>query len=1672
MEIKNFTRKIFQIRPKTLAAIFACLAVFLAIVAFDGKEQKVSAGISSIDCVVAGSVWNPNGLDYACAEDRNWSRVSWGGAKWSTNLKSDDKCHCLDDYNRTEGAYEYNHYDANGNIIYAKGSSVGGSSDAPAAGGVCSGGDAKWGAVSENCGENQYCFGGVCDYGCPIAENDDDDNSANDKFVKLGDTTCKKPSYLSADGVYQCTHKTGQSVDLRKGDGNSGGSGPTSSYYGLDLVEVCYSGCSNGACVNKNTCLDMAGSIENAFGVYNDGVRSIAANGSCAGVVEIESRSDADTCYNNLKTKVKNTLMNISNKDSIITVFEMMVGSKSVNGYKLFTAKSGTMPKVSSLTQQDILCAYNSDLSKFAGVETICGGNSGKLRINNLENRKCAAQNSSKMSSPFQGYSYGCEKLGSCYVYSWLLNSGVKECSSTEKDIFTQSVYFKYDKNGYPFDGWGMGSESGCEYVSYASLALGDSENSKNKNLNYYYENKTFTGFCSNSSGASIDASALGTCTAYVGEPETTPETEEAAIISYEIDQTGGGQIEHTVVATGVDSCVIPKDYFQKVNTSVKNTVQKALQFVGANQQTGEKTFKLPEDVSNLFDSGEDSIQIGCTVVCGDQQQESNTVQESDTVTVYRMEISNEQPNKCLHNNVWYSAGQSICDGNNSKTCTKDQKQSGDISYAGWVDKGCESGCDPSTGKCACWSSSEGRYYAFGEYKCGNCAYEGSSAIQSGSCFCDKGAGWVLKEECSLSECDGHIGRCEAGVICSASNPQSCSSATGEQDCAVCGAGWVCQKKTTDVAVSFLGFNANVSIGGDYICVPGGGEKEGGECKLSSKINVGTPNFRYTGCDGAYVKFTLNNSGDCSKGITCEVFDDYNGGTTPADLQSNILPATTTSNWSACVPIQSRYDGSQGGSSANIPDKINFSVKCYSNDGESESAGAKTCDNLFKEEDKQKQEEEQKSKEGGACENDDDCQSGLVCVEGECVTEEDARKKEKENNTAPQVNISSPTGTIEAKTTELRVSTDIAANCKYMLGRDGSFNDFNSGGMTMGGSGGTSHTATLSNLTNDSAQNCKYDHTVTVMCKNSKASADAAGAVGSAQTSFSVDLSKNEEFAPVVSSNTDDEFSIPNPVLKAITDRPADCRYKEGGSFNFQSGKPFETTGDYNHNTQLDNLENDDYTYYVVCRDKETCAVNSSGTEIEFTVDLSQNPEYAPVIVSTTPEIQTIANPVLSITTDRPAICQYKQDYTFAYDGGTQFANDGEYAHSAPLADLDDGEYTFYVACKDKATDAAKTLETAIVTTLDRDGDANAPVISNTTPASQNTSSPALSVITNIPAICQYKEGADFEYGQGTQFTIDGGTGHSAIFANVPDGTYTYYVVCQDPATGAANSPGAQIMFTVSAASEICADLSSNDKQNDKDRDYDYDDADSEYLWRSVETGTREKFTEVDWHAGYQFSVEEDGYATSLCGYFEYGQTNRVSLYGGSYDELAYAEVDGEDGWNCVAISPARLKADRRYYVIARVQNAPIYFEYRSGLLPRGGDNATVESGIRQLADEEFGNGIKKYDYMIFGLVDVMIKSGEESTIGPEIVSVSPDDQTTESDTKISLETDVDSVCKFDREDTAYADMKYTFGKTGQTQHEQKICDLDDGMFTWFARCKGEGGTNNASTMIRFEVED
>jgi hypothetical protein len=375
-------------------------------------------------------------------------------------------------------------------------------------------------------------------------------------------------------------------------------------------------------------------------------------------------------------------------------------------------------------------------------------------------------------------------------------------------------------------------------------------------------------------------------------------------------------------------------------------------------------------------------------------------------------------------------------------------------------------------------------------------------------------------------------------------------------------------------------------------------------------------------------------------------------------------------------------------------------------------------------------------------------------------------------------------------------------------------------------------------------------------------------------------------------------------------------------------------------------------------------------------------------------------------------------------------------------------------------------------------GAAQPPIVANTTNAIQTSSNPVLSVITNQPAVCQYAEEGGFSYGNGATFNTTGGYNHNTGLSNINSGQHTFYVICKDNTTGGI-STALKIDFNVNLSTDPatttddCANLSSNDRKSDANRSNSGGgDANSSYLWQSVETGTRERFSNVDWYAGYQFTPEKDGRITQLCGYFDSGATNKVSIYNGSYAEIASAQVAGNGSWKCVDISPLAINADSRYYVIARVQNNPIYFEYKSGMLPRESGNAIIEAGVRQtIIDQKFKTDVVKYDYMIFGLVDVKISYDPASNSGPAISSVGPVGTIDGSSATISAQTDRQSSCKFDREDVVYSSMKYAFSNSSAGNFSQKVCGLESGNYTFYVRCKNDAGNeNNVSKIIQFSI--
>jgi len=985
--------------------------------------------------------------------------------------------------------------------------------------------------------------------------------------------------------------------------------------------------------------------------------------------------------------------------------------------------------------------------------------------------------------------------------------------------------------------------------------------------------------------------------------------------------------------------------------------------------------------------------------------------------------------------------------------CTVDSENCGLGEYCIFENLGATEGI---CGKDGCSSAfNDNKTFARNAIVCGKngksqqCLASGWEVTPTGDCLnqdqtCDKATGLCSGETPGKADCS--------------SKPQPCSMAGG---CEACGDGWECvaRQNITEKTLTAFGFTFKYSdvssMASAMVCAP----------KKSTPVDpvVETAgDFKIEQCSAYY-----NATGACvscttSKPFnTCEIQDGTNG------KKYTVSGGGTKKSFEKCVNNTGLGVVADSKKTANQDVTTTFYVKCSKlNPSETTPTTEATCTgtpgaaNSYNPEspnnpDSEKNPDNQKK------------------------TEEELRKaeEEKQNKIAPTVSVTEPTGTVDVKSKDLKAITNIKSTCTYTDSASG--NSVSGMVMTSGGDG-LQHSATLNSL-GSNLSNCKATHNVTVTCKNAAATAAATTATGTGQTSFTVDLSKNVEFAPTPSSAMDKaEYDIANPDLKVTTNQPADCEYKEGSSFVFGGGTRFESTGSYSHTTPLKSLVTKDYDYYVVCRDKETCA-SKEPLLVEFKVVLGNDPLTAPVIENLTPVVQNIANPTLSVTTSNvPSTCQYKKDTTFTYGDATaiQFANDTDYSHTTPLAAYADGSYNFYVACKNKSTGAMKTYGNVITTQLARSGQVG-PVISNTTGPNQTISTPTLSIATLAPATCKYKKDVTFLYedATATQFTTDGGTAHSVILPPLADGPQTFYVVCS--ANGIANATATQILFTVSTASEVCASFNSNDRQNDNERNVENDDdTDSEYPWRAIEAGTREEFTKVDWYAGYQFTMKEDGQINQLCGYFNEDSTNKVILYNSSlspdrpFIELASATIMGTGDWKCVNISPFPVKTDQTFYVVARVEDGPIYYEYESGLLPRESDSVVITWGVRQLAaDGKFGKNLVKRDYLMFGLVDVRIKTAQTNTDGPAVSSPLPVGSVPDADTKISVETNIDATCRYSREDVDYTDMKYTFGKTSAKLHEQKVCNLDSGPFTFYVRCKGATGENNASTPVQFEVD-
>lgn len=292
---------------------------------------------------------------------------------------------------------------------------------------------------------------------------------------------------------------------------------------------------------------------------------------------------------------------------------------------------------------------------------------------------------------------------------------------------------------------------------------------------------------------------------------------------------------------------------------------------------------------------------------------------------------------------------------------------------------------------------------------------------------------------------------------------------------------------------------------------------------------------------------------------------------------------------------------------------------------------------------------------------------------------------------------------------------------------------------------------------------------------------------------------ETDETAPSITPSTESSFSPTEEVILVVsTDEDATCRYnaKYDEDYGEMEGILSSSLGT-GHHVSLGTLpedDDDDYTFYVRCKDKEG-NINTSGTEVIFSVREQPSLEKdttPPTITSTTSGAFADTDEVfLTVTTNEAAQCGYSKDYLTTSDGYTAMvASSDGITHKINLGDaLPVGNHTYYVGCKDLSDNTAAVEITFTVV---------ADVVGVTT-SYFDVNTNTLSVTTDVDAHCKYRKGIDVDYDLMTDFVPTDSTLHEANLGTLAKGDYTYYVRCENLDTNEVTPVGTAISFTVAS---------------------------------------------------------------------------------------------------------------------------------------------------------------------------------------------------------------------------------------------------------------------------------
>ncbi|MFH1916358.1 MAG: hypothetical protein ABIJ21_03780 [Nanoarchaeota archaeon] len=179
-----------------------------------------------------------------------------------------------------------------------------------------------------------------------------------------------------------------------------------------------------------------------------------------------------------------------------------------------------------------------------------------------------------------------------------------------------------------------------------------------------------------------------------------------------------------------------------------------------------------------------------------------------------------------------------------------------------------------------------------------------------------------------------------------------------------------------------------------------------------------------------------------------------------------------------------------------------------------------------------------------------------------------------------------------------------------------------------------------------------------------------------------------------------------------------------------------------------------------------------------------------PIILAKSPKGAISDYPVaLEVTTDEPASCRYDTGYGLFDELEFLFAGQG--TDHQDLLNLPEGQYTFFVGCRDLLNNTGMTENFTF--TVDR----TPPLITKAYPSGTLTSGLVeLNVTTNEQAACRYDiTNVPYDLLQET-FDTTGRFVHKELLGKLPQAQYRYYVRCKDGA-GNVQQDGFEVSFDV-----------------------------------------------------------------------------------------------------------------------------------------------------------------------------------------------------------------------------------------------------------------------------------